>query len=252
MTMLTGKTILIAGAAGLLGSALCLMLQQRGALVIAADVNLQHLQERLGSLGVADNTILHQVDFNQPDQVARLFESYPKLDGAVNCTYPRLPSYGRHFFDVTLESFNENVQHHLGVAFIFVQQAARHFSVSQHPLSVVNLASVYGVVAPKFEIYKQTPMTMPVEYAAIKAAILHLTRYVSSYVSDSRFRVNAVSPGGLLDGQPAAFLQKYQAQTCGKGMLNPIDVCGAVAFLLSDDSLFMQGQNLIVDDGFTL
>ena len=116
----------------------------------------------------------------------------------------------------------------------------------------MNLASVYGVVAPKFAIYQDTPMTMPVEYAAIKAAILQLTRYVSSYINDSRFRVNAISPGGLLDGQPAAFLQKYQAQTCGKGMLDPIDICGAVVFLLSDDSRFMQGQNLIVDDGFCL
>lgn len=252
MTMLAGKKILIAGAAGLLGGTLCAMLQQRGAEVIAADLQLQHLKERLAALNVADSTLMHQVDFNQPEQVSGLFSLYPELDGAVNCTYPRLPSYGRHFFDVTLDSFNENVQHHLGAAFLFIQQAARHFSEFKHPLSVVNLASVYGVVAPKFEIYQQTPMTMPVEYAAIKSAILHLTRYVTSYVKDSRFRVNAVSPGGLLDGQPAAFLKKYQDQTCGKGMLNPIDVCGAVAFLLSDDSLFIQGQNLIVDDGFTL
>jgi NAD(P)-dependent dehydrogenase (short-subunit alcohol dehydrogenase family) len=71
-------------------------------------------------------------------------------------------------------------------------------------------------------------------------------------VNDSAFRANAVSPGGILDHQPAAFLQKYKQQSCGKGMLDPNDLCGTIAFLLSDDSKYLQGQNLIVDDGFTL
>ena len=251
--MLAGKQILVAGAAGLLGSTLCQILVQRGASVIAADLDLDKLQRRLHELDVSMTAVqLHQTNFNQPDDVAQLFAHYPMLSGAVNCTYPRRPGYGRHFFDVSLDSFNDNVQVHLGAAFLFAQQAAKHFTCHQQPFSLVNLASVYGVVAPKFAIYQDTPMTMPVEYAAIKAAILQLTRYVSSYINDSRFRVNAISPGGLLDGQPAAFLQKYQAQTCGKGMLDPIDICGAVVFLLSDDSRFMQGQNLIVDDGFCL
>ncbi len=251
--MLTGKTVLVAGAAGLLGSTLCQVLVQRGAVVIAADLDLDKLRQRLAAIGRTEQQIvLHQVDFNQPEQVALLFATYPQLTGAVNCTYPRHPSYGRHFFDVTLESFNENVQLHLGAAFLFAQQAAKHFSVHQQPLSLVNLSSVYGVIAPKFEVYKDTPMTMPVEYAAIKSAIVQLTRYVTSYVNDSRFRVNAISPGGLLDGQPETFLQQYKQHTLGKGMLNPTDICGAVVFLLSDDSAFMQGQNLIIDDGFTL
>jgi NAD(P)-dependent dehydrogenase (short-subunit alcohol dehydrogenase family) len=116
----------------------------------------------------------------------------------------------------------------------------------------VNLSSIYGVVAPDFDIYKDTTMTMPVEYAAIKSAVIQLTRYVSSYMADSRFRVNVVSPGGLFDQQPDSFLDKYKARTLGHGMLDPADICGAILFLLSDQSKYMQGQNLIVDDGFTL
>lgn len=251
--MLTGKTVLVAGAAGLLGSTLCLALLQRGAVVIAADLDLNKLRQRFIRVDSKEQQLtLHQIDFNQPEQVASLFAAYPQLTGAVNCTYPRHPSYGQHFFDVTLKSFNENVQLHLGVAFLFAQQAAKHFCHHQKPLSLVNLSSVYGVIAPKFEVYQDTQMTMPVEYAAIKAAILQLTKYITRYVNDSRFRANAISPGGLLDGQPETFLQQYKQQTLGKGMLNPKDICGAVVFLLSDDSTFMQGQNLIIDDGFTL
>jgi len=107
-------------------------------------------------------------------------------------------------------------------------------------------------MAPKFEIYEQTPMTMPVEYAAIKSAVLHLTKYASAYVSDSRFRVNCVSPGGLLDGQPEAFLNAYKNQTNGLGMLAAEDITGTIIFLLSDLSKAITGQNIVVDDGFSL
>jgi NAD(P)-dependent dehydrogenase (short-subunit alcohol dehydrogenase family) len=251
--MLKGKTILVAGAAGLLGSTLSVELQRRGAHLVLADLSLAALTKRLSQAGLDLTAVeLHQTDFNQADAVSALFDEYPMLAGAVNCTYPRTASYGRHFFDVTLDSFNENVRLHLGAAFLFVQQAARHFQQHRQPFSLVNLASVYGVIAPRFELYQDTPMTMPVEYAAIKAAVLQLTKYVTCYVNDSAFRANAVSPGGILDHQPAAFLQKYKQQSCGKGMLDPNDLCGTIAFLLSDDSKYLQGQNLIVDDGFTL
>ena len=74
----------------------------------------------------------------------------------------------------------------------------------------------------------------------------------AAYVADSRFRVNLVSPGGILDKQPDSFLQAYQHKTLGKGMLDPTDVTGAIAFLLSDHARFINGQNIVVDDGFTL
>ena len=251
--MLAGKTILVAGAAGFLGRTLCQALLDNGALVIAADLDVRDLRLKLidSSASLSDIAML-QVDFNVPSQVEALFESYPELNGAVNCTYPRHPSYGRHFFDVTLESFNENVQAHLGAAFLFAQQAAKHFKLNKRPFSLVNLSSIYGVIAPDFDIYKDTTMTMPVEYAAIKSAIIQLPRYVSSYIADSHFRVNVVSPGGLFEHQPDCFLDKYKARTLGHGMLEPKDICGAILFLLSDQSKYMQGQNLIVDDGFTL
>ena len=95
-------------------------------------------------------------------------------------------------------------------------------------------------------------MTMPVEYAAIKSALIHLSKYAAAYVADSRFRVNLVSPGGITDKQPDSFLQAYKAKTLGKGMLDATDVTGAITFLLSDHARYTNGQNIVVDDGFTL
>jgi NAD(P)-dependent dehydrogenase (short-subunit alcohol dehydrogenase family) len=135
---------------------------------------------------------------------------------------------------------------------LLAQQCAAYFLRNQQKLSLVNISSIYGVITPKFDIYDNTSITMPVEYAAIKSAIIHLNRYVTAYVNNSLFRVNSVSPGGIFDDQPIEFLDKYKEQTLGKGMLDIEDVMGTIMFLLSEQSKYINGQNIIVDDGFTL
>ncbi|EKE75435.1 oxidoreductase [Gallaecimonas xiamenensis] len=251
---LANKTVLVAGAGGLLGSHLVKALLDAGAKVLAADLDVTLLASKLGRLGVDNASAmleLRALDITQEGDVKALFAS-ADLDGAVNTTYPRNSRYGAHFFDVSLDSFNENLSLHLGSAFLFTQQCAAYFQARQRPFSLVNLSSIYGVIAPRFSVYEDTPMTMPVEYAAIKSAIVHLTKYVVAYVKDSRFRANSVSPGGLRDGQPPAFLAAYQGQSHGKGMLDVDDILGSILFLLSDASAYVTGQNLTIDDGFSL
>ncbi|PTB31259.1 oxidoreductase [Photobacterium phosphoreum] len=253
--LLENKTILIAGAGGLLGSRLVPKIIAQGGKVIAADINIKAMTERLVSLGVDvhnENLIFIELDIMKEKNVSELFLNYTDIDGAVNSTYPRNKKYGAHFFDVSLESFNENLSLHLGSAFLFTQQCASYFKKHENPLSLVNISSIYGVVAPKFEIYDNTPMTMPVEYAAIKAAIQHLNKYTVAYINDSRFRINCVSPGGIFDNQPEAFLEAYKKKTHGAGMLDVEEVIGSVLFLLSEQSRYVTGQNIIVDDGFSL
>lgn len=253
--MLKDKKILVAGAAGLLGATLVKELLAQGATVVAADISLERLDNRLAALGIAaDNAdvIRQQIDLADKIAVAAMFSKLNGLTGAVNCSYPRNKNYGKHFFDVTPEDFNENISLNLGSSFLFMQQCAAYFKRNETPFSLVNVASVYGVVAPKFEIYNNTPMTMPVEYAAIKAGLIHLSKYVAKYVRDSRFRVNLVSPGGIFDHQPADFLNAYKKETFGKGMLDVTDVLGSVLYLLSEHARYVNGQNIVVDDGFTL
>ncbi|EOI6869239.1 SDR family oxidoreductase [Yersinia enterocolitica] len=253
--MLTNKIILVAGAGGLLGCQLVKAIQCEGGKVIAFDISKELMISRLNSAGVNlqnDSIQCLELDINNEKEVKLFFSKLDHVSGAVNATYPRNKLYGAHFYDVTLNSFNENLSLHLGAAFLFTQQFALYFEKHKKPLSLVNISSVYGVVAPKFEIYKKTNMTMPVEYAAIKSAIIHISKYVVAYVNNSNFRINSISPGGILDKQPGVFLDSYRKETCGQGMLDVADVVGTVLFLLSDLSKYVTGQNIIIDDGFSL
>ena len=246
---LIGKKIVVVGASGLLGTKIIEALLLQGAEVVAADINLENLEKKITN---NQNLKLVQLDILNQTAVRDFFTNNKGLTGAINTAYPRNKSYGAHFLDVTLDSFNENLSMNLGSAFLFTQQCATYFKKHKKPFSLVNISSVYGVIAPDFSIYQNTSMTMPVEYAVIKSGLLHLNKYAVKYVNDSDFRVNSVSPGGIFDSQPEPFLKAYKDKTLGTGMLDPQSIIGSILFLLSDQSKYLVGQNLIIDDGFTL
>ncbi|PHQ94055.1 MAG: flagellin modification protein A [Pseudoalteromonas sp.] len=253
--LLVKETILVIGAGGLLGIQVTKHALEQGAKVIAVDISLTNLHDKLSKENIdITNQKLSCVslDVTVEEDVIAFFERGIEITGAVNCTYPRNKAYGAHFFDVKISDFNENLSLHLGSTFLFTQQCAKYFQANKNPFSLVNISSIYGVIAPKFEIYDNTPMSMPVEYAAIKSAILHLNKYAIKYVNNSLFRINSVSPGGIFDHQPEPFLNAYKELTNGEGMLDVNDVIGSIMFLLSPMSKFVTGQNIIVDDGFSL
>ena len=246
---MSDKKIVVVGANGLLGKSIVDELLAHSCEVIATDIRTDNLEKIYSS---NKRVTIYELDICSEAAIAKFFTSLGVIHGAVNSSYPRNKSYGDHFFDVTIDNFNENVSLNLGSSFCFSKHCALHFLKYKHDFSLVNVASVYGVIAPKFDIYEKTTMSTPVEYAAIKSALIHLSKYISSYVNDSRFRVNTVSPGGIIDDQNPIFVENYRNNTHGKGMLDPSDIVGAILFLLSEQSKFIVGQNLIVDDGFTL
>lgn len=196
-----------------------------------------------------------QLDITSKDSIlaliSDLMQRHGRIDSVVNNAYPRNKNYGRKLEDVSYADFCENVDMHLGGYFLIAQQFCSIFK-DQGFGNVINVSSIYGSIAPRFEIYDGTSMTMPVEYAAIKAAIEHLTRYFAQYFKGTGIRVNCLSLGGILAGQPESFLVAYNKHCASKGMLDANDLLGALIFLLSDESSFMIGQNLLIDDGFSL
>lgn len=256
--LLTNKIILVTGGAGLLGAEFIHGIASSGATAIIADVCDQAgltLKEKINSQMLTGKADYIHLDITNKHSITQAIESiasqYGKIDALVNNAYPRNKQYGRALMDVEYSDFCDNMNLNLGGYFLTSQQFA-HYFMQQGYGNIVNIASIYGVVAPKFEIYNQTKMTMPVEYAVIKSALIHLTKYFAKYFKNHAIRVNALSPGGILDRQPAEFVAAYKAACLNKGMLDKSDLTGSLLYLLSDLSTCVNGQNLIVDDGFTL
>lgn len=251
-----GKTVVITGGAGLLGAGFCKAVAETGDRIIVADRDLvaaQKVADGIASRGLQARA--EELDITRRESVDRLIANmharHGRIDAVVNSAYPRNRNYGRKAEEVSYEDFCENVGSHLGGYFLVAQRFGIYFQQNGGG-NIVNMASVYGLIAPRFDIYEGTKMTTPVEYAAIKSAVIHLTRYFAQYFGRSGVRVNSISPGGILDNQPESFVEKYAAYCSGKGMLNVEDVAGVLLFLLSDASKHVTGQNIVVDDGFTL
>jgi putative oxidoreductase-dehydrogenase len=255
--MFTGikdKIVVVTGGAGLLGREFCQVIAANGAIAIMAERELSVAEKTVERLGIK-NIIPAQIDITNIVSIQKLItfvsEKFGKIDALVNSAYPRNKNYGKHFFDVTYDDFCENVGLNLGGYFLTSQQFAKYFEKQGYG-NIINLASIYGVVAPRFEVYNNTSMTMAVEYSAIKSGLIHLSKYMAKYFKGKNIRVNTISLGGIEDKQPASFLKAYKTFCLNKGMLDTKDISGTVLFLLSDLSEYVNGQNIVVDDGFTL
>ena len=251
--MLKNKVIVITGATGLIGEEFVKTVIENSGTAIVADINLERkkiLEDKFN-----ENIDFLKLDITNKENISNairfLNEKYGRIDAVINNAYPRNMDYGKHFYDVSYDSFIDNIGMHIGGYFLVSQQFAKYFEQQGYG-NIINMASIYGVIAPKFNIYQDLDMTTPVEYAAIKSSIIHLTKYMANYLKGKNIRVNAISPGGIYNNQDNEFIRGYSENCLSKGMLDKSDINGTLIYLLSDLSRYVNGQNIIVDDGFTL
>ena len=256
--MLNSQVVVVTGGAGLIGQEFVQVIVEQNGVAIIADINEEiglRVKEELSQKLASESIEFIKLDITSKlslqNCIKILDEKYGKIDALINNAYPRNKNFGRDVFEIEYEDFCENTNMNLGGYFLSTQQFAKYF-IQQGYGNIVNMSSIYGVVAPRFEIYKNTNMTNPIEYAAIKGGLLHLTKYFAKYFKGQNIRINAISPGGIFDNQPEPFLNAYKGQCLNKGMLDKSDLKGTLTYLLSDMSKYVNGQNIIVDDGFCL
>lgn len=251
----TREVVVVTGGNGLIGSNFLRALAGSGRVAVGCDLTVPNgddLNPESQSLGAIDHLVMDVSDPNSVESAIEvLHQRYGRIDGLVNAAYPRNDNFGDTFFNVKYENFCENVNLQLGGYFLTSQKFSKYF-VDNTQGCVINLASIYGCVAPRFDLYDDTPMGMPVEYPLVKAGIIQLTQYLSVLLKGTGVRANCISPGGILDNQPPVFLDRYQSQCASKGMLDPEDLNSTLLYLLASESKYINGQNIIVDDGFVL
>lgn len=243
---LNNKVIILTGAGGLIGREVLKHLSSNGAKVVAVD--LKEYESDADIFLTFDVTKTEEIDL----LIERVIQNYGRIDGLVNLAYPRTSDWGTKFEDIPFESWQKNVDMQMNTVF-YINQKVLEIMKKQKSGSIVNIASIYGVVGNDFTLYEEYGGTSPAAYAAIKGGIVNLTRYLASYYGKYNVRVNCMSPGGVLDkkNQQESFIKRYSEKSPLKRLANPEEMAPAISFLLSDDASFITGHNLMVDGGWT-
>lgn len=261
---LDGRTAVVTGGAGLLGTEFSRTLATAGASVVVADLDAQAAQSvvaRLTQLGC--NALGVETDVTSPASACSLVEAtlhaFGRLDILVNSAAldPKFdPEHGDHsnaFEDYPVEAWRQALEVNLTGIFLSCQAAVRPM-LRQGGGVIINLSSIYGLTAPDQRLYQrpaQPPQYKPAYYSATKSGVLGLTQYLAAYYAGKNIRVNALSPGGVFNGHDEAFVQVYAARAILGRMAEKDEMNGALLFLASDASAYMTGANLVVDGGWT-
>ena len=168
-----------------------------------------------------------------------LVNSALSRDGHVGAFLSQSPETWRHAADGDFAGLFRNCQR----AIETMQQQGRG--------SIINIASIYGVVSNDPTLYEGTSMVQPPTYNFVKAGMINFTRYLACYYGASGIRANCLSPGGYFNNQPPSFVERYSRRVPLGRMMGHEDLQGAVVFLASDASAYVTGQNLLVDGGWT-
>lgn len=257
-----GKIIIITGALGLLGSAYIEGFSQEGVNVVIVDLDdglcnqkAEENAQKHGteSLGIGcDVTNKEEVE----RMVKRVVSKYGRIDVLINNAAIQTEHFFAPFEEYSVEDWDKVMSVNVTGMFLGSQAVGKEMKKKEKG-SIINIASIYGIVAPDQRIYegavyKGKQINTPLVYSTSKGAVISLTRYLATYLAKYGIRVNAVTPGGVYSGQNEIFVKKY-CERCPLGrMAKPEEIFNAVYFLASDASSYVTGHNLIVDGGWTV
>lgn len=260
------KVALVTGAAGLLGRRHCAALAEAGASVAAVDLDRASAESMAQEVAAKYGTVARgfAADITNPDSLADLDAAVRSALGPVDVLVnnaaidDKVPAVanGRSFaFEhYPLDAFQRSLHTNVTGTFLCCQTIGRGMAERGRG-SIINIASTYGVVAPDQSLYRKADGTQTFfkgpAYPTSKGAVLAFTRFLAAYWGSKGVRVNALSPGGVENGQDPEFVERYRARTPLGRMATPDDYQGALVFLASDASAYMTGANLVVDGGWT-
>lgn len=254
---LDGRIAFVSGAAGHLGRAMAFALAEAGAHVIVNGRNLGRLEELAQVLRAQGGSAeCAAFDVGDLDRARAFFAARPRLDVLVNNAVSMTP---RPFDQLSEAEFAETYRTGVTAPFEFVRAARpalRLAAAEAGEASVINIASMYGVVAPDRRIYSRPEQASPAHYGAAKAALLQLTRYLAAELGEEHIRVNAIVPGPFprdaVLAQDAPFGARLAARTMLGRTGSAHEIRGPLLFLASQASSFVTGSALSVDGGWTV
>lgn len=250
------KTILVTGGTGKVGMQLVehfLKEQYHVIITSRSQQKIDEISQRFDQEGFSNTFDCIHIDLEKEDAVQHMMQWFEER----GCWPNILVNNARNINYTTIENGYMKRSNWIGeLTLDVVVPYELTMAFADHPNSklenVINIASMYGVVAPNPHLYENPKTESPINYGVAKAALLHLTKELAIRLAADDIRVNAISYGGIVGRVTDAFKQRYR-QLCPIGrMLEEKEVVGAVHFLASQHSTGMTGQNLVVDGGWSV
>jgi NAD(P)-dependent dehydrogenase (short-subunit alcohol dehydrogenase family) len=258
---LSGKTVLITGGAGILGQHFARGFAAAGARVAILDRDQAACDAVAEALGA--DAIGLGCDITDPGSVAAamavLIARTGRLDVLVNNAASKsrdVRAFFTPFEDYDVEIWRDVMAVNVDGMFLMSQAASRQFLTQGSGGSVINLASIYGLVGPDPRIYEGSdylggPINTPAVYSTSKAAVVGLTKWLATHWGPHNIRANCLVPGGVSSGQNGVFQDKYAERTPMGRMAEAAEIVGPALFLASDAASYVTGQVLAADGGWT-
>lgn len=251
---LKNKNVVLTGGCGNLGRIMAKHLLDFGANLFIVDVVDAAPAELTG------NVHYIKCDLSNTASIRAMFEQVDAaggLDVLINNAAWGGGAGGKKMTKTRMEDFDDETWAYsldgvVGVTFRCTRESIPFFRKNGGG-SIVNIASMYGVVAPDHSIYGDTGSNSPVTYGAGKAGVVQLTKYTASYLAKDGVRVNAITPGPFpkVAATDPDFLKILQKKTMLGRTGDPNELAGALVLLCSNASSFMTGTNIVVDGGWT-
>lgn len=257
---LNGRLALITGAVGCLGSVMAETLAELGADIILVDRPESDFKSLSDSLKTRWGVKVwdYQCDLENNEQRIKLLETIKKEHKTLNILVNNaafvgtsdLKGWGTTFENQTVETWRRALEVNLTAPFHLCQGLAPMLKESIGA-SIINIGSIYGESGPDWSLYEGTDMANPAAYGASKGGLMQLTRWLSTTLAPT-IRVNAISLGGIFRDQPQIFVKRYEERTPLARMATEDDFRGAIAYVASDLSRYVNGQVLTVDGGWSV
>lgn len=259
MQDLASRTILITGADGLLGRNFATRFAEHGSTVVLVDIN-DAIEDFSSQLLAKDYKVYCvKSDISKKESWYNINEFLKDknlfCDVLINNACTKSENFFEAFEDFSVDDWQQVMAVNVTAPMLACQVIGKEMAKNNRG-SIINISSIYGLVAPDQSIYEGSEylgrsINTPAVYSVSKAAILGLTKYLATYWGKNKIRVNAIIPGGVYSGQNETFTNKYIAKVPLMRMAQPEDIVGAALYLASDMSSYVTGQNLVVDGGWS-